>query len=172
MPESWESGATGHAATSQRRNIRTCLCVDKDDLVDCLKQVCAGKSGPSVRPLRRLLREAQLSPCGSWHCSDNITRVQSRNPSSRQLHQLEPRPAMPSIASPLLRVVVRASLRSAATPLAWTCPRCRTPTARWNSSDSSPRAVAKPYYVTTPIFYVNACTNPVPSPHASALLTG
>ncbi|KAF5018135.1 hypothetical protein F66182_9898 [Fusarium sp. NRRL 66182] len=53
----------------------------------------------------------------------------------------------------------------------WICPGCRVyqaPTSRWSSSDSSPLAnkpVEKPYYITTPIFYVNA------APHIGHLYT-
>ncbi|KAF0636053.1 hypothetical protein FPSE5266_03070 [Fusarium pseudograminearum] len=50
----------------------------------------------------------------------------------------------------------------------WIRPGCRvlqTPTSRWSSSNSSAIEKEKPYYVTTPIFYVNA------APHIGHLYT-
>ncbi|SCB64836.1 hypothetical protein QX201_009122 [Fusarium graminearum] len=50
----------------------------------------------------------------------------------------------------------------------WIRPGCRvlqTPTSRWSSSNSSATEKEKPYYVTTPIFYVNA------APHIGHLYT-
>ncbi|KAL7795343.1 tRNA synthetases class I (M) domain-containing protein [Trichoderma ceciliae] len=53
--------------------------------------------------------------------------------------------------------------------IGWICPSCRTnsaPVRRWNSSQTSGGASSeKPYYITTPIFYVNA------APHIGHLYT-
>ncbi|EQL02333.1 methionyl-tRNA synthetase [Ophiocordyceps sinensis CO18] len=69
---------------------------------------------------------------------------------------------MRSLKPHALRAIPRPSLRLAARPK-WACPDCRPHTVRWSSSDSSPNATEKPYYITTPIFYVNA------SPHVGHL---
>lgn len=48
-----------------------------------------------------------------------------------------------------------------ATRLGWVCPSCQPRRGRqwrWNSSESLPAKKGKPYYITTPIFYVNAGT--------------
>ncbi|EGR49338.1 uncharacterized protein TRIREDRAFT_124319 [Trichoderma reesei QM6a] len=53
-------------------------------------------------------------------------------------------------------------------PPGWICPGCRTGFAavrRWNSSQKPAGSGEKPYYITTPIFYVNA------APHIGHLYT-
>ncbi|KAL7811756.1 tRNA synthetases class I (M) domain-containing protein [Trichoderma aethiopicum] len=55
-----------------------------------------------------------------------------------------------------------------ASPPGWICPGCRTGFAavrRWNSSQRPAGSGEKPYYITTPIFYVNA------APHIGHLYT-
>ncbi|POR38103.1 Putative methionine--tRNA ligase, mitochondrial [Tolypocladium paradoxum] len=50
----------------------------------------------------------------------------------------------------------------------WVCPSCQprhVRQCRWSSSDGSPKSTDKPYYITTPIFYVNA------APHIGHLYT-
>ncbi|KAM0252796.1 hypothetical protein ACHAQJ_007584 [Trichoderma viride] len=70
----------------------------------------------------------------------------------------------PRALSGLRQAQSRLALRSG-----WICPSCRTSPAavqRWNSSQSSAGSSnEKPYYITTPIFYVNA------APHIGHLYT-
>src|ERR1700730_9314092 len=61
----------------------------------------------------------------------------------------------PRISLPALRGALRPSLKGQLGN-GWVCQSCRANSQPWATFSSSRRSLEKPYYITTPIFYVNA----------------
>ena len=120
---------------------------------------------------RKLIIDCSLGAPGRWGCclwtlllggagGTKLSGCETPQFSPLRLRDAPPEKMKP-VSTQALRALRRGQLQFA-TPSSsgWTCMSCHRPRrivqCRWGSTSSADATKAKPYYITTPIFYVNA----------------